>query len=185
MNRFSTAPARYTTTAMVLHWLAAALIIGGFSMGFYMVDLQMSPSRLKLYNYHKWIGVTILALSALRLLWRLTHKPPPLPTGNPAWQNKAAHAAHMLLYVLFFAVPLSGWAHSSASGFPIVYLGVLPLPDFVPKSRELAQVLKQVHMVLAFSLAAVVVVHIAAALKHQLVNRDGLMARMLPFGKNS
>jgi cytochrome b561 len=181
MTRLFTAPARYTATAIALHWLLALVIIAGFGLGVYMVDLPVSPNRLKLYNYHKWIGVTILALSALRLLWRLTHPPPPLPANAPAWQNKAAHAAHMLLYVLFFAVPLSGWAYSSATGFPIVYLGVLQLPDFVPKNRELAEAIKPVHMVLAFTLAIIVAVHIAAAFKHQFVNRDGLMARMLPF----
>jgi cytochrome b561 len=183
MNTNQLPASRYTATAVLVHWLAAALIIGGFSMGLYMVDLPMSPSRLKLYNYHKWIGVTILALSALRLLWRLTHKPPALPASAPAWQNKAAHAAHMLLYVLFFAVPLSGWAYSSASGFPIVYLGMLPLPDFVGKNREMADLIKPVHMALAYSLAALVVVHVAAALKHQFVNKDGLLARMLPMSK--
>jgi cytochrome b561 len=183
MNSNQLPASRYTATAMVLHWLAAVLIIGGFSMGLYMVDLPMSPGRLKLYNYHKWIGVTILALSALRLLWRLTHTPPPLPAGNPAWQNKAAHAAHMLLYVLFFAVPLTGWAYSSASGFPVVYLGMLPLPDFVGKDREMADLIKPVHMALAYSLAALVVVHVAAAVKHQFVNKDRLLARMLPISK--
>lgn len=179
------APRRYTATAIALHWLLAVMIIAGFGMGVYMVDLPMSPSRLKLYNYLKWLGVSILALSALRLLWRLTHSPPPLPANAPAWQNRAAHAAHMLLYVLFFAVPLSGWAYSSASGFPIVYFGVLPLPDFVPKSREMADLIKPLHMALAFALAAVVLLHIAAAFKHHFVNRDGLLARMLPLMKNS
>jgi cytochrome b561 len=178
-------PPRYTTTAIALHWLLALLIISGFSLGLYMVDLPVSPSRLKLYNYHKWLGVAILALSAARLLWRLAHTPPPLPASAPAWQNTAAHAAHRLLYLLFFAVPLSGWAYSSASGFPIVFLGVVPLPDFVPKDREMAEIFKTVHWLAAYALAFVVVAHTAAAFKHQFVNRDGLLARMVPFMKNS
>jgi cytochrome b561 len=173
-----TAPC-YTATAIALHWLLALLIIGTFSVGVYVSDLPVSPARLKLLTYHKWAGITILALSALRLLWRLTHTPPPLPATAPAWQNQAAHAAHWLLYALFFAVPLAGWLYSSATGFPILYLGLVQLPDLVPKDRELAQTLKDVHAFLAYALAVIVTVHIAAALKHQFVNRDGLLARMM------
>src|SRR5262245_64982223 len=115
-----TAPSeRYSSPAMALHWLLALLIVGNFALGWYMHDLPFSLARLKYFNWHKWAGVTILALSAARLLWRLTHRPPAeLPA--PAWQQRAAQVAHGALYVLFFAVPLSGWAYSSASGFPIV-----------------------------------------------------------------
>jgi cytochrome b561 len=141
--------------------------------------LPLSPTRLKLYNWHKWAGITILLLSALRLAWRLTHRPP--PDGlMPLWQARAANAAHGLLYVLFFAVPLSGWAYSSAAGFPVVWFGVFPLPDFVSPDRELAQTLKQAHKILAFLLAATVLLHVAGALKHQFLDKDGLLARMRP-----
>jgi cytochrome b561 len=176
-------PARYTATAIMLHWLLALLIISTFLLGVYVHDLPFSPARLKLLTYHKWLGITILGLSALRLLWRLTHRPPPLPVTTPPWQNYAAHAAHALLYVLFFAVPLTGWMHSSATGFPILYLGMVQLPDFVPKDRALAETLKDVHGFFAWALAIIVVVHIAAALKHQWINRDGLLARMMPLIK--
>jgi cytochrome b561 len=116
---------------MALHWLLAALIVANFALGIYMHELPFSMTRLKLYNWHKWAGVVILTLSACTLAWRLTHRPPAdLPM--PAWQSRAAHAAHLALYVLFFAVPLAGWAYSSAAGFPVVLFGVLPLPDFVP-----------------------------------------------------
>ena len=169
--------ARYGGTAIALHWVLALVIGANFVLGVYMSDLPISPSRLKLYNYHKWAGVTILALSALRLLWRLTHRPPADPP-MPAWQARAAHAVHALLYVAFFAVPLSGWAYSSAAGFPIVWFGVLPLPDFVPVDKALAESLKTLHKVCAFGLGALVLAHIGAALKHQWVDRDGLMARM-------
>jgi cytochrome b561 len=101
----------------------------------------------------------------------------------PAWQARAAHAAHIALYVLFFAVPLSGWAYSSAAGFSIVLFGVLPLPDFVPVSRELADTIKPFHGWLAKGLAAIVVLHVAGALKHHFVDRDGLLKRMQP-GRN-
>ena len=171
--------ARYTPVAMALHWLLAVLITGAFGVGLYMSDLPLSPTRLKLFNWHKWAGITILALSALRLLWRLTHRPPAdLPM--PAWQRGAAHAAHWALYALFFLVPLAGWAYSSAAGFPVVVYGVLPLPDFVSPDRALAEVLKERHEQLAWALAAVVLLHIAGALKHQFVDKDGLIDRMRP-----
>lgn len=171
---------RYTATAIVFHWLLALLIIGTFSMGLYMADLPLTPQRIKLYNWHKWAGVTILALSALRLLWRLTHPAPALPKSMPTWQIRASHLAHLALYILFFAVPLIGWAYSSAAGFPIVWLGILPLPDWVPKDRDLAEAIKPLHEISAWVLAAVVLLHIGAALKHHFINRDGVLARMLP-----
>lgn len=173
-----TAP-RYTNTAIAFHWLLALLILGSLAVGLTMTGMPFSPLRLKLYNWHKWAGVTILLLSALRLLWRLSHRPPPTPP-MPAWQANAAHWAHMALYALFFAVPLAGWSYSSAAGFPIVLFGVLPLPDFVPVSRDLAASLKQAHALLAWLLGAVVALHVAGALKHQVIDRDGLLQRMRP-----
>ena len=172
--------ARYGHVAMALHWLLALAIIGSLGLGLYMSDLPFSPSRLKLYNWHKWAGVTILFLSAVRLLWRLTHRPP-ADLAMPAWQLRAAHLTHQLLYVLFFAVPLAGWAYSSAAGFPIVWFGVLPLPDFVPVDKALAETFKLTHRVLAYGLAALILMHLAAALKHHLIDRDGLLRRMSPF----
>ena len=173
---------RYTLTAIALHWLLALVIVATFAVGLYMTSLPFSPARLKLFNWHKWAGIGILALSALRLLrllWRLSHRPPAdLPM--PAWQRRAAHLAHRLLYVLFFAVPLAGWAYSSAAGFPVVWFGVLPLHDFVPVDRELAELLKPLHHGLAYGLAAVVVLHVAGALKHHFVDSDGLLQRMRP-----
>jgi len=172
-------PARYNALAMAFHWLLALAIVGAFGLGLYMSDLPFSMTRLKLYNWHKWAGVAILALSAARLLWRLKNKPPAdLPA--PDWQIKAAHLTHGALYVLFFAVPLAGWAYSSAAGFPIVWFGVLPLPDFVPVDKGLAEIMKQAHKLLAYGLAVLVLAHLGAALKHHFVDRDGLLLRMLP-----
>lgn len=170
---------RYTGLAIALHWLLALAIVASFCVGLYMHELPISPQRLKLYNWHKWAGICILALSALRLLWRLTHRPP-ADVPMPAWQQRASHAAHGLLYVLFFAVPLAGWAYSSAAGFPIVVFGVLPLPDFVSPDKALAEAIKPLHATLAFVLAGVVVLHVAAALKHHFIDRDGLLDRMRP-----
>jgi cytochrome b561 len=170
--------------AMALHWLLALAIVVSFGVGVFMVDLSTSPTQLELYNWHKWAGITILALSALRLLWRLVRRPPPLEPAQlaamPSWQQRAHRAVHGLFYVLFFAVPLAGWAYSSSAGFPVVWFGVLPLPDFVPVDKALAETLKGVHKLLALSLGALVLLHVAAALKHQVVDGDGLLLRMWP-----
>ena len=168
---------RYTAPAIGLHWLLALMLIGSFSLGVYMADLPFSPTRLKLYNWHKWAGVTILVLSLVRLAWRLGHRPP-ADAAMPAWQATAAHATHRLLYALFFVVPLLGWAYSSAAGFPIVWFGVLPLPDFVPVDKALAEAIKPWHERSAMLMAALVLLHVAGALKHQLIDRDGLIDRM-------
>ncbi|CAN7432465.1 cytochrome b [Variovorax sp. LjRoot290] len=177
---------RYGAVAMGLHWLLALLIVASFSVGLYMAGLPFSPMRLKLINWHKWAGITILTLSALRLLWRLSHPPPPLPAciveAMPGWQLVAHRGTHLLLYLLFFAVPLFGWAYSSGLGIPIVWFGLVPLPDFVPVDKDFAEaVLKPMHKGSAFTLAAVVLLHAAAALKHHFADRDGLLDRMWPF----
>ena len=169
---------RYDGVAMAFHWVLAIAIIGTFSVGWYMADLPFSMTRLKLFNWHKWAGVTILAMSALRLLWRLAHRPPAdLPM--PAWQKLAAHAVHWLLYAAFFAVPLSGWAYSSAAGFPIVWFGVLPLSDFVGKDKALAETLKEVHGFFAYGLGLLVLVYLGAVVKHVVFDKDGLLRCML------
>ncbi|WP_374565144.1 cytochrome b [Ideonella sp.] len=170
---------RYTGVAIGFHWLLALMIIVSFGVGWYMSDLSMSPTRLKLFNWHKWAGITILALSALRLLWRLTHRPP-ADVAGPRWQQRMAHLTHWALYALFFLVPLAGWAYSSAAGFPVVWFGVLPLPDFVSPDKALAEVMKERHGVLAWTLGVLVLLHIGAALKHHFVDRDRLLDRMRP-----
>lgn len=184
MNSSTSMEPRYGLMAIVLHWLLAVFILSVFAMGVYVADLPFSLAKLKLINWHKWAGVFILALSAWRLLWRLTHRPPALPAridqAMPGWQRVAFHGTHHLMYLLFFAVPLLGWAYSSAKGYPIVWFGVLPLPDWVPVNEALAQVLKPLHALAAYGLIGLVVLHVAAALKHQFIDRDGLIDRMRP-----
>ncbi|MCJ0761621.1 cytochrome b [Variovorax terrae] len=177
---------RYSSTAIAIHWLAALLIFGAIAMGVYMTSLQLSPTRLKLYNWHKWLGITILALSLVRVLWRATHRPP-VDLPMPGWQRHAAHLTHWTLYALFLAVPLAGWTYSSASGFPVVVFGVLPLPDLVAPDRSLAEVLKALHVGLALALGAVIALHVAAVCKHQWLDRDQILFRMLPrvFGRQA
>lgn len=172
---------KYTKPAVLLHWLIALLIIAAFSLGVTMVDIPgLTPTKLKYYSWHKWLGVTVLALAAVRLLWRLTHQPPAHPATMPVWQQKAAGLLHGFLYVLMFAIPLSGYFYSLAAGVPVTYLGILPLPVFIEPNPELKPVLKAVHYWLNMSLLAAFVLHVAAALKHQFIDRDRVLQRMLP-----
>lgn len=172
---------RYTPTAIHLHWLIALALVGTFSLGLYMHELPLSPTKLKLYSWHKWAGVTLFLLAWVRLAWRLGHPPPPLPAGMPAWQRQVSVLVHGLLYVLMIAVPLSGWLMSSAKGFQTVWFGVLPLPDLVGKNEELGKLLEAAHKLLNLTLAGLVAVHVGAALKHHFIDRDGLLGRMSLF----
>jgi cytochrome b561 len=173
------AAARYDNVAIAFHWLLALMLIGSFGVGLYMSGLPFSVQRVKLFNYHKWAGMTILALTVLRLLWRLRHAPPAEVAG-PRWQQHAAKATHGLMYLLCLVIPMVGWAYSSAAGFQIVVYGVLPLPNILMVDPELAKAIKPWHAWLAYALAALVLLHVAAALKHQFVDHDGLLARMRP-----
>lgn len=171
----------YTRTAIALHWLIALLVFVTFPVGVVMSDMALSPDKLRMLSYHKWLGVTVFILLVVRLVWRVAHKPAPMVSGMPQWQMLAAKGVHALLYALLFAIPLSGWLMSSAKGFQTVYLGVLPLPDLLSKDKVLGDALAELHEVLNFSMLLLVIAHMAAALKHHFVERDGTLARMLPF----
>ena len=181
----TTLPSRrgYTRPAIALHWLIALLVVGGFSLGLYMSDLPVSPQKLRYFSWHKWSGITVLALTFVRLAWRLTHPAPAPVPGLPRWQEQAARTIHRVLYVLLFAIPLTGWMYSSASGYPVVYFGIkaLQLPDLVAKDKALADLLKAVHQSLNWTLLVLVAIHAAAALKHHFVDRDETLRRMLPL----
>jgi cytochrome b561 len=169
----------YTRTAIALHWLTVALIATGFTLGKWMVDLPIAPQTLRVYAYHKWIGITVFLVTLARLAWRFAH-PVRLPADLPAWQRRAATASHVSLYVLMLATPLSGWLFSSASGVQVIYLGVIALPNLVAKDAALAATLKSVHFALNFTLLALVLLHAGAALRHHFVERDRVLLRMLP-----
>ncbi len=171
---------RYTGLAITLHWLMAFLIIGLFALGLYMHELPLSPEKLKLYSWHKWTGVSVFILAIARLAWRLTHRPPALPAHLSRLEQFVAHAGHRLLYLLMFAIPLSGWLMSSAKGFQTVLFGVLPLPDLLVKNKELGELLQTVHWGLNMLLAGIVLGHAMAALRHHFIIKDDVLARMLP-----
>lgn len=175
---------RYTKTAMLLHWLMAILIICAFALGLKMTGIPgFSPTKLKYFSWHKWLGVTVLGIAVLRVLWRQFHAAPPHLASIPAWQNRAADAMHLLLYFLIFAVPISGYLYTLSAGIPVVYLGWFQLPVFMGPNPELKPILKVIHYWLNLGMAGAVVLHAAAALKHHLIDRDGVLLRMLPFGQ--
>jgi cytochrome b561 len=173
-------PRRYGAVARSAHWLTFFMLIGSFSLGFYMTDLKTSPLKLKLFSYHKWLGVTIFVLIVLRLAWRLRVQPPDFPQTMAGWEKRAALATHRLLYLLLLAVPLSGWLMSSAKGFQTVLFGVLPIPDLLHKDKPLGEALEEVHVTLAFLFLGLIALHVLAALKHQFIDRDDVLASMTP-----
>ena len=175
----------YTPTAKGLHWLMALVIFGLLALGFYMSDLPLSPEKLQLYSWHKWAGVSVFVLVWLRLVWRITHRPPPYPTSMTAAQKTLAHVGHFALYALMIAIPLSGWLMSSAKGVQTVWFGVLPLPDLLGRDKALGKQLAELHWALNIGLLVLVGVHAAAALMHHVVHKDDILRRMLPARRNS
>ncbi|MDB5394179.1 MAG: cytochrome [Rhodospirillales bacterium] len=185
-----TAQARYDAVAIVLHWLVAlgilALVVIGLSMTHGNFGLA---SKFRLYQLHKSIGITVLLAAILRLAWRLTHRPPPLPVTMPPLERKAADGVHLALYAFLFFLPLTGWALVSASplNLPTVLYGVVPWPHLpmladLENKAPLEHVLKLIHGKGAWLLIALFAVHLGAALRHQFILRDGILRRMLPIG---
>lgn len=183
------AQARYNKVAMAIHWLTAVAIVMQFALGWTMISLR-PPSTLHftLHQWHKSIGITILALSVLRLVWRIQHSPPPLPATMPIWERRLAAFNHAMLYCLLIALPISGWAVVSASplNIPTVLYGVLPLPHLpvladLPDKQAAQQSLKTLHEIGGWILAMLLAGHVAAALRHLVWLRDDVFARMLPL----
>ncbi|MDO5057328.1 MAG: cytochrome b [Lautropia sp.] len=172
---------RYSSPAIVLHWLIALGLFGLVGLGFYMTGMSMSPTKLKMFSWHKWAGVTLFVLVLVRLAWRIIKRPPPLPAETPAMMKLAAHGGHLALYGLMLAIPLSGWLMSSAKGFQTVWFGVLPLPDLIGRDLALGKQLADVHLMLNILMLVIVGGHALAALAHQFIKKDGTLYRMLPL----
>jgi cytochrome b561 len=178
MNVPGSSAIRFTLVARVLHWLMAAMILAMLFIGVGMVA-TVSERYDQLFALHKPLGVAVLALAALRLLWRLFHRPPPLPADLPRPQALAAKASHLLLYALMFALPLIGWATLSSGGYPASLGGGWVLPPLLAADPQWHAWLRPLHRWLAYLLFATVLLHFAAALYHGLVRRDGVLASML------
>lgn len=176
-----TRPMDYTRGAITLHWVLAGLIFLAFPLGLYMTGLPLSPDKLRYYSYHKWIGIAVLLLAAVRLAARLARAYPLTPGSLPSWERRMAFAMHSLLYGLGAIVPLSGWLMSSAQGFQTVWFGVLPLPDLMSPDKALAANLKNLHTGLSWAMLVLVTGHLLAALWHHFGVRDEVLRRMLPW----
>ena len=183
-----TLPARYTGPAIVLHWLIALGIMINVAL-MWVLDALPDAVQRPAVNLHKSIGITVLGLALMRLLWRATHRPPPLPAGTGKWERIGAHSAHALLYVLIFALPLSGWIHDSAwkdaAKHPLDLFGVIPwfrigaIKTLDPATKEQVHSLfSQIHTSCAYVLYALFVVHVAGALKHQYLDNRPSLRRM-------
>jgi cytochrome b561 len=176
---------RWGALAQLFHWTIVVLIIVQVTLAELADDLPNGVRKLTLLARHKSVGITILSLVILRLAWRwLNPQHPPLPEYLKPHERALAHFTHGALYVLLFAMPLSGWMMSSARGFPVSWFGFFTLPDLVPKSRPLYDALMLTHHTLAWVLFAVVALHLAGALKHHLVHKDDVLLRMLPFTRH-
>jgi cytochrome b561 len=171
---------RFTPLQRALHWLMAACILTMFFVGVGMVSTLM-PKYLPLIAFHKSLGALILVLALIRLGVRLRYGAPPLPANLPAPLKLAAHLSHYVLYALMIAMPILGWAMLSAANYPVVLFGGLHLPAIAPQSDSLHTQLWDAHYYLAFLFFAIVLLHLAAALFHALVRRDGVYQTMAPI----
>jgi cytochrome b561 len=167
--------------AKSFHWIIALLILGQLALGTVAEGYRLSPLKLDLFVWHKSIGVTILLLVILRVLWRLNNPPPAPPDGIPAWETTAARIGHALLYLLMFAVPLTGWLVSDATRIPFKAFWLVPMPDLIAADRDMSDLAAGVHGALTKLLLLVVVIHIAAALRHHFILHNKILTRMLPW----
>jgi len=171
----------YAPAARLLHWLSALLVLGLIGLGLWMVGLPLGLAKLYAYAWHKWIGLTVLVLTVLRLAWRAWRPPPALPGTVTAWERAVAPWSHGLLLVLLVALPLSGWLMSSAGGVKVIWFGFLEIPDLVARDLALFERLRTLHHWLAWTLMALLALHLGAVVRHDVLRRDGIFRRMAPF----
>lgn len=174
---------RWGSIAKAFHWIIALLVIGLLVGGLTMTEMKLSPDKLRFYALHKSIGITVLALMLLRFAWRGVDPRPEDVAGMSPSVAFLARAVHRLFYVALIAMPISGWVYNSAANFPLQWFGLVQLPAIVAPDKELKHLAHEVHEFLAWTLIALLIVHLAGALKHHLIDRDDTLRRMLPFAK--
>jgi cytochrome b561 len=174
--------ARYDPVAQAIHWLVAALAVIVVGLGWAIPGaMRETEWRGLLLLLHRSVGLLILALMVLRVVWRIGHPPPLLPEDFPRLEALAAHADHALLYVLFVIMPLSGYLNAAAADHPVSFFGLVAIPPLLPESDRLSEAAIAVHLVAQFLVYALVAIHVAAALMHGMVRRNGIIERMLPL----
>ncbi len=177
--RLTNSKAGYGLVHWVIHWATAGLVFWLFYLGWTMVDLPLSPQKFQDYALHKSLGLTVLALVALRLLWRRLNPVPPLPDGMARHETILAKATHHGIYLLLLLIPLTGWLYSGATASPANYFGFFAVPDLLPANETMGHVLKLIHLYAGYLLALATTMHVAGALKHHFVDRDTVLTRML------
>jgi len=177
---FKNTSLKYGLVAIFLHWIMAIIIISLLGLGLYMTQLPLSPEKIKLYGIHKEFGVLVLGLVILRVIWRLSNMNPLLPAYMPNWQKLAAYSAHFAFYIFMFAMPITGWILSSASGFPVSFFGLFTLPNLVQSSENLRFLFGNIHQFLAYLFIATILLHIAGTLQHYVIYKHNLLRRMWP-----
>jgi len=175
----------YGSVAKTFHWLIFFLIAGMVTAGYIMTGMPNGPDKFKIFGLHKSFGITVLTLVVLRLIWKALNVAPRLPESLAAWEKFMAHAGHFILYALILAMPLSGWAMTSASGMPVSVFGWFTLPDLVAPDRQLRSLFREVHSTLAWVLIGMVSLHVLAALLHHFYYRNNVLRKMLPFTKEN
>lgn len=180
MNDAATAD-RYDGISLALHWLIALLAFAQLTMGkFFEVEAEESGEGL--FDWHTALGLLVLTLILVRMAWRLTHPVPPPPPATPAWQHTVARVTHVAFYALLIALPLSGWALTSAEGDAVTFFGWFPVPSLPAAGGEAAEdFLKETHELLGNGLLVLAGLHVLAGLKHHFIDRDNVLRRMLPF----
>ncbi|WP_411832815.1 cytochrome b [Pseudoxanthomonas mexicana] len=171
---------RWGAVSKLFHWIIVALLLVVAGIGLSMGDLPNGPRKINVYALHKAIGLTILALVALRLAWRLYAGAPRAVDGTPPWQQRVAAITHAALYLLMLAIPLSGWVLNSAAGYPLQWFKLFNLPALTGRDRELQAMAEQAHALMFWLLALLVLAHVGAALYHHLFRNDDTLRRMLP-----
>jgi cytochrome b561 len=173
--------ARYSRVAILLHWLIAALILVNLCLGFFHEDMS-KPVRASMMFYHKSIGLTVLALTVLRLAWRFMHRPPPYDTALKPWEVALARATHWTFYLLLFAMPLTGWLLVSTGGKATSLFGLFNVPA-LPVSRADGphDMFENLHTIFGYAMLVLVALHVAGALKHQLGGHRQVFGRMAPW----
>lgn len=174
---------RYDGTSIVLHWVTALLVFTQVAFGVAMVGIGKGPAQDLLFNVHKSMGVTLLLLVLARIAWRLTHPWPPFPDVVPPAQARLARTNHVLLYAVLLVMAVSGFVFTAAGGYPIPYLGIIELSGLVPKNEAFSKAVEWVHVAGQWVVYALVLLHVAGALYHLLVRRDGVFRRMIPSGR--